>query len=92
MGTKDKLLNEALTGGLSDEAPSKGKKAPSKGYTMSIYIGPTRKSRIERLQQEWGLNASETVRLLIDHALAEVERGRLKPKMEAVTKAQAPAP
>jgi len=91
---KDRL-NEALHGGASEETPAAARRrgsAPSRGYTMSVYVGPERKARIERLQQDWGLNASEAIRLLIDHALADVERGHLKPERETITRAKAPAP
>jgi hypothetical protein len=83
-------LNEALHGGPSGAKATR--KAPSRGYTMSVYIGPERKARIERLQQDWGLNASEAIRLLLDHALSEVDKGRLTPETETITKAKAPAP
>jgi hypothetical protein len=67
-------------------------KPPSRDYTLTLYLGPERKSRLERLQTDWNLNASETVRVLLDYALAAVEKGRLKPEKETITKVKAPAP
>ncbi|NIV30134.1 MAG: hypothetical protein GWN58_11740 [Anaerolineae bacterium] len=94
----DERLNEALRGGAASDAESvpgaketKGK-APSRGYTITVYIGPERKSRLKRLQIDWNLNASEVVRILLDHSLEAVEKGRLEPEKATITKAKAPAP
>jgi hypothetical protein len=77
---------------MGNESRSAKGRFPSRGYTITVYIGGQRKSQLEHLQSEWNLNASETVRLLLDYALEAVDKGQLKPETETITKAKAPAP
>lgn len=77
----------------STHEEAKGKRrSPSKEWTVSVYLGPERKDRVARLQREWNLSASATIRLLLDYSLAAVDKGKLAPEIETVTKAKAPKP
>ena len=82
---KDRL-DEALTAAEPEDANAPAGKSPSKDWTVSVYVGPELKSRLERLQTEWDVNASELVRFLLGHALEAVDKGKLKPKRETVTR------
>jgi hypothetical protein len=66
-------------------------KPPSRDYTLTVYIGPERKAQLEHLQNDCNANASEVIRILLDYALAAVNKGRLKAETETITKAKAPA-
>jgi hypothetical protein len=81
-------IGEALAGAQ----PQHSKRAPSKGYTASVYLGPERKSRLDRLQREWRVNRSQAIRFLLDHALKAAEAGKIKPEFETITRAKTPAP
>jgi len=83
---KDRL-DQALTAAQPEDANAPmGGKAPSKEWTISVYVGPEIKSRLERLQTEWDVNGSELVRFLLGHALEAVDKGKVKPKRETVTR------
>jgi len=82
---KDRL-DEALTAAEPEDANAPGGKYPSKEWAISVYVGPEIKSRLERLQTEWDVNTSELVRFLLGHALEAVDKGKLAPKRETVTR------
>jgi hypothetical protein len=71
---------------------TRNRKWASRRHTLTIYLGPERKERIEQLQDLWNLNGSQVVRLLIDHALADVDTGRLAPERETITRVKPPSP
>jgi len=81
----DSRLDDALTPVSAGSADSTSK-APSKEYLETVYLGPELPSRLDRLQEEWGVNRSELVRWLLEYALAAVAKGKLQPKRETVTR------
>jgi len=82
---KDRL-EQALTPTEPEDANAPAGKSPSKDWTISVYVGPEIKSRLERLQTEWGVNASQVTKFLLAYALDAVDAGKLKPKRETVTR------
>jgi len=84
---KDRL-DEALTAGQPEDAKTPAGKPPppSKEWNVSLYLSPELKSRLDHLQTEWDVNTSELVRFLLGHALEAVDKGKIKPKRETVTR------
>jgi hypothetical protein len=54
----------------------------------TYYSSPEIRSRMARLQEEWRVGKSGLHRWLLGQALALVEKGKLKPPLETVTRAR----
>ncbi len=85
MGREDRL-NEALS---APSAP-RPKRARRKrdANIETYYSSPEIRSRMARLREEWGVGKSELTRWLLERALGLVERGKLKPPIETITRAK----
>jgi len=75
---------EGATGAKSTKS-TKGK-TPSRKYTVTVYLTPELKSRLQRLETDWNRSRSQVVRFLLGYALEQVDKGKLKPKRETVTR------
>ena len=81
-------LDEAASPVSTASAASTETKRARDPNIRTYYSSPEIRSRLERVQSEWGLeNESELIKWLLGYALDAVEKGKLKPKMETVTKA-----
>lgn len=87
-------LDEAATpaeGAVGDDSTkgSKKKPYPSREYIQSWYCPKDKLEilgKLDRLQEEWGVGKSELTVWLLENALELVDRGKIKPSKETVTR------
>ena len=80
-------LDEAASPVSTASAASTETKRARDPNIRTYYSSPEIRSRLERVQSEWGLeNESELIKWLLGYALDAVEKGKLKPKRETVTR------
>ena len=81
-------LNEALSAPSPISTVETKRTRKRDANIRTYYSSPEIRSRMERLKAEWGVGESELTRWLLERALDLVEKGKLKPLMETVTKAR----
>lgn len=82
-------LDEALTSTASPESTARAKSTRKADPNIQTYYSsPEIRSNMGRLQKEWNVNKSELTRWLLERALEFVEKGKLRPKKETITRAE----
>ena len=85
---KEDRLNEALSA-PSTISTAETKRTRKRDLNIrTYYSSPEIRSRLDRLKAEWGVGESELTRWLLERALDLVDKGKLKPHIETVTKAR----